>query len=154
MSAALHLAGPDDLQKLLPMVTAYHAQEGIELSPEARETGLLPLLKGSPHGAVWLIGPRKAPVGYIAITFGWSIEMGGLDGFVDEFFIRENVRGRGMGTEVLAALVKELAGGGLMALHLEVSPGNERAQRLYRRLGFRTRDGFHLMTLNLGTRTS
>lgn len=146
MSASLHLAGPDDLDRLMPMVEAYHAHEGLKTSAESRAAGLAPLVEGSPHGAVWLIGPRKSPVGYIAITFGWSIEMGGLDGFIDEFFIRENVRGRGMGSEVLAALLVELSNSGLTALHLEVGPENERARRIYKRLGFRTREGVHLMT--------
>ena len=146
MSASLHLATSDDLDRLLPMVTAYHAHEGIESSPESRRAGLAPLLAGSPHGAVWLIGPRKAPVGYIAVTFGWSVRLGGLDGVIDEFFIRESVRGRGMGSEVLSALLGELARGGLTALHLEVGPGNDRAKRIYKRLGFRAREGHHLMT--------
>ncbi len=97
-------------------------------------------------GAIWLIGPRRAPVGYIAISFGWSIELGGMDGFVDEFFIRENVRGRGMGTEVLSQLIPQLAQAGLMALHLEVTPGNTRAQKLYSRRGFKMRDGHQLMS--------
>lgn len=146
MSASLHLATTEDAGKLLPMVAAYHAHEGIESTEETRMEGIAPLLEGSPHGAIWLIGPRKSPVGYIAITFGWSIEMGGLDGFVDEFFIRESVRGRGMGSEVMVALLGELAKGGLKGLHLEVGPGNERARRIYKRLGFRTREGHHLMT--------
>ena len=146
MTARLHLATDDDLGRLLPMIEAYHALEGISSTEDARQAAVAPLLAGSPHGAIWLIGPRAAPVGYIAITFGWSIEMGGLDGFVDEFFIREGVRGRGMGTEALHALLSELAGSGLRALHLEVAHDNASARRLYGRLGFRLRDSYSLMT--------
>ena len=97
-------------------------------------------------GAVWLIGLRRAPVGYIALSFGWSIEFGGMDGIIDEFFIRENVRGRGMGTEVLMALMPQLAQAGLKALHLEADPANEPALRLYQRRGFKVRDGYHFLT--------
>ncbi len=146
MSAALSLAGPQDLDRLLPLVATYHEFEGIAQTDEDRRSALMPLLEGSPHGAVWLIGPRRAPVGYIAVSFGWSIELGGMDGFLDEFFIRKSVRGRGMGSEALAALQPELARAGLVALSLEVAPGNDRAARLYERRGFRLRDGFHLMT--------
>lgn len=70
MTAALHLATEDDLDRLLPLVTAYHAFETIEQNDKVRRAAILPLLQGSPLGAVWLIGPRKGPVGYIAITFG------------------------------------------------------------------------------------
>lgn len=146
MSASLHLATMEDAGKLLPMVEAHHLHEGIGSTDESRRAGIAPLLEGSPHGAIWLIGPRKSPVGYIAITFSWSIGLGGLDGFIDEFFIRESVRGRGMGSEVLVALLGELTKGGLRSLRLEVGPENERARRIFKRLGFRTREGHHLMT--------
>ncbi|MEO0390748.1 MAG: GNAT family N-acetyltransferase, partial [Pseudomonadota bacterium] len=88
-------------------------------------------------------------IGYIAVTFGWSIEFGGMDGFVDELFIRPGVRGRGIATEVLMALPRALAGAGLKALHLEVAEQNASAQRLYTKAGFRLRSGYHLMTRTL-----
>lgn len=146
MSAALHLAGPDDLGKLAPMVAAYHAFEGIKSDAEHIANALAPLLEGSPHGCAYLIGPRNAPIGYAVLTFGWSLEFGGLDGFVDELFIREGVRGRGIGTEALAALQRAMADAGLKALHLEVGQSNARAKAMYTRRGFRARDGFHLMS--------
>ncbi|MAQ82693.1 MAG: GNAT family N-acetyltransferase [Maritimibacter sp.] len=146
MSAKLHLAAEDDLDRLLPLVAAYHAFEGITGDDDTRRAALTPLLAGSPLGAVWLIGLRRAPVGYIALSFGWSIEFGGMDGIIDEFFIRENVRGRGMGTEVLMALMPQLAQAGLKALHLEADPANEPALRLYQRRGFKVRDGYHFLT--------
>ena len=140
----LHLATPEDLPRLDGMVAQYHALEGIESDEEHRRTALMPLLEGSPHGAVWLIGPRMSPVGYVAISFGWSIELGGMDGFIDEVWLREAVRGRGMGGEALSELLKSLDAAGVKALHLEMANDNP-AERLYRRLGFRRRD-FALMT--------
>lgn len=146
MSAALTLAGPEHLDRLLPLVTAFHAEEGIELDTEARRAALTPLLEGIPHGSLYLIGPPRAPIGYIIITFGWSVEFGGLDGFIDEFFIRLGVRGRGIATEVLLTLPRALAAAGLRGLHLEVRADNASAQRLYKRAGFVLRDGYHLMS--------
>lgn len=146
MSALLHLAGPTDIDRLLPMVAAFHAFEGIEATEAHRRAALLPLLEGSPHGAIWFIGPRLSPVGYVVVTFGWSVEFGGLDGFIDELFIRAAVRGRGMGSEALRALVATLAESGLRALHLEVAADNHTARRFYGRLGFEARDRYHLMS--------
>ncbi len=146
MSAALHLAKPDDLPRLQSLVAAFHISEGIEQSDEERRGALLPLLEGSPHGAAYLVGPRRGPVGYIVVSFGYSVEMGGIDGFIDEFYIRENVRGRGMGGEVLRALMPALADYGVKALHLEVASDNDKAKRLYSRLGFEAREKYHLMT--------
>ena len=144
--STLQLARPDDLPKLEPLVAAYHAYEGIETTPETRANALMPLLQGTPHGVAYLIGPRVAPVGYIVISFGYSVELGGMDGFIDEFFIRERVRGRGMGSEVLLSLLPALEQHGIKALHLEVDRDNEAAQRLYQRAGFKPRAKYHLMT--------
>lgn len=144
MSQILHLTTPQDLDRLIPMVRSYHQSEGIEVSDEHRRDALLPLLDGSPHGAVWLIGPKMSPVGYVAVSFGWSIELGGMDGFIDELWIREKVRGRGMGGEALSLLLKTLKDSGVKAMHLEMAEGNP-AERLYGRAGFRRRD-FALLT--------
>lgn len=143
---SLHLAAPDDLTRLLPLVAAFHTEMGIERDDTVREAALAPLLAGSPHGAVWLIGPRKAPVGYIALSFGWSLEFGGLDAMVDELYIRPAVRQRGMGSEALNALAKGLKESGVRALHLEVSHDDDATRRFYRRARFHERDGFMLMS--------
>lgn len=143
---ALHIAGLDDIEKLLPLVAALHAHEEIEQADETRRAALLPLLEGTPHGVIYIIGPRTSPVGYIAISFGYSIELGGIDGTIDEFYIRERVRGRGMGTEVLLRLLPALETHGIVALNLEVANDNTRARALYARAGFEPRDKYSLMT--------
>jgi ribosomal protein S18 acetylase RimI-like enzyme len=149
MSAALHLAKPDDLDRLSALVAACHAEMGIDLSDEARRAGLAPLLEGIPHGAAYLLGPARAPMGYIVVTFGWSVEFGGMDAIIDEVYLRRAVRGRGIATEALIALPKALAGAGIKALHLEVDRDDEKAQRLYARAGFRARDRYVFMTRRL-----
>ena len=146
MSAVLTLATVEHLDRLLPMLASFHAEEDIKISDEQRAKGLTPLLEGSPHGVVYLIGPPRAPIGYIVISFGWSIEFGGMDGFVDELYVRPGVRGRGVASEVLISLPRALADAGLKALHLEVDTDNADARRLYKRAGFSMRDGYHLMT--------
>ena len=149
MSAALTLAGAEHFDRRDPLVAAFHAEEGITLNAEARAAGIKPLLDGIPHGAAYLIGPPRAPIGYVIVTFGWSVEYGGMDGFVDEIFVRPGVRGRGVAGEVLLSLPRALASAGLKALHLEVAADNEVAQRLYARCGFSLRKGYHLMTRQL-----
>ncbi|MFK7837787.1 MAG: GNAT family N-acetyltransferase [Sulfitobacter sp.] len=149
MSAALTLAKPEHLDKLVTLCAAFHAEEGIELSDEARRAGLEPLLAGSPYGVAYLIGPARAAIGYIVICFGWSVEFGGLDAIVDELYVRPGVRGRGIATEALIALPRALSEGGLRAIHLEVDRENEAAQRLYRRAGFAPREKYMFMSRQL-----
>nr|WP_272490681.1 GNAT family N-acetyltransferase [Mesobacterium pallidum] len=131
------------------MIAAFHVEMGIERSDAQRAEVLGPLLDGIPHGVAYLIGPRRSPVGYIVITFGYAIELGGIEAFIDEFWIRPAVRGRGMGSEVLADLGPALGQHGVKALHLEVKREDAAAQKLYTRNHFRLRDGYCLMTRKL-----
>ncbi|MEL7345704.1 MAG: GNAT family N-acetyltransferase [Pseudomonadota bacterium] len=145
MTAALHLANPEDLARIAPMVATFHAGEGVASDSAHIEAALAPILEGSPHGCVYLIGPRKAPIGYAILTFGWSVALGGLVGTLDEFFIREGVRGRGIGTEALAALQRTMAEAGVKALQLEVRDENTQAKTLYGRRRFVARDTYQVM---------
>ena len=143
---SLHLAVPEDADRLLPLVAALHAEMGFGTDADHHRGAILPLLDGSPHGAVWLIGPRRAPVGYVVVSFGWSVEYGGLDAIVDELYVRPAVRRRGMGFEALDALAKALREGGVTALHLEADRDQARLVGFYRRAGFQPRDGYMYMS--------
>jgi len=149
MSAALHLAKPEHVAQLDTLVAAFHAEQGIPMSADKRRAALTPLLEGIPHGAIYLIGPPRAPIGYVIVTFGWSVEFGGMDGFIDEIYVRAGVRGRGIASEVLQILPGTLAAAGMKAIHLEVDTDNQDARRLYKRAGFSLRDRYALMTRKL-----
>lgn len=146
---SLHLAAPEDLPRLLPLVAAFHEHQGFGTSPEHQHDAILPLLEGSPYGAVWLIGPRRAPVGYVVVSFGWSVEYGGLDAVVDELFVRSAVRNRGMGSDALNGLAKALKEGGIRALHLEANQTDDILKRFYKRSKFVTREGYAYMSREL-----
>ncbi len=149
MSTAIHLATPNDAPRLLALIAKFHDEYGIDRTDEQREAALVPLLEGSPLGAAWLFGPAKAPTGYVIITFSWSMEMGGMDAFVDELFIRPSVRKRGIASEVLSAISTSLKDVGVTALHLEVDREDAATQRLYTRAHFKLRERFCLMTRTL-----
>ncbi|SNR41153.1 GNAT family N-acetyltransferase [Puniceibacterium sediminis] len=146
---SLHLATTEDAPKLLPLVAALHVDLGFKTDAAHQERSILPLLEGSPHGASWLIGPRRAPVGYIVVSFGWSIEYGGMDAIIDELYIRPAVRGRGMAGEAINALAQALKQSTIKALHLEVDRSNEAATSLYQRCGFKARDSYMYMSRKL-----
>ncbi len=145
----LTLAKLEDLDRVLPLVTAFHDEEGVQQDEATRRDALTPLLEGSPHGCIYLAGPTRAPIGYVIITFGWSVEFGGMDGFVDEIYIRPGVRGRGIGTEILTALPKTLSAAGMKAIHLEVDKTNTKARSVYEKMHFAPRENYMLMTRKL-----
>jgi len=143
---ALNIARTDDLDRVLRLITDHHAESGVEQDQEARRAAIMPLLEGSPHGVIYLIGPARAPIGYVAVSFGWSIKFGGMEGVIGEFYIRPGVRGRGIGTEVMHTLPRGLAKAGLKAMHLEIGPDNTGARRVYEKMGFQAREASGLMT--------
>ena len=146
MTTAVHLAGPADLDRLLALIERYHTEAALPHDDAHRRRAVTPLLAGSPHGAVWLIGPQRAPLGYVLIGFGWSVALAGREGVVDEVYIRPSVRGRGIGTEVLHAIAVSLTGVGVRALHVRLDRTDAAAARFCARVGFAPRPDTVLMT--------
>jgi len=97
----------EELQELIPLVSAYHQLEGIVLDAGERQAVLRRLLGEPELGRIWFIEHDNHIVGYIALCFGFSIEFAGRDAFVDEFFIVESHRGRGIGRQVVALVAEE-----------------------------------------------
>lgn len=146
---SLEPLGEDDLDDLLPFVREYHAFEGVYMPDAARRGAVGRLLADPGLGSIWAIGVESGRVGYIALTYGYSIEFRGRDAFIDEFFIREPWRRRGIGSATLARIKSRAGELGLKALHLEVARSNRHARSLYGSLGFELRERFSLMSLKL-----
>jgi ribosomal protein S18 acetylase RimI-like enzyme len=145
----MELAGPADIAELLPLVENYHAFERIETAAETREAALAQLLDAPGFGRIWLIRKQGRPIGYIAVCFGFSIELGGREAFIDEFYIIEGERGGGIGGRMVREVIDSLKSQSFVAIHLEIDTTNQDAQRLYQRMGFKRRDKYHLLSLNL-----
>ena len=79
---------------------------------------------------------RGQTVGYVVVCHGYSIEYGGVTGFLDELYLLPAARGRGIGSATLRFLRKESGRRGWVSLLLEVVRGNRKAARLYARRGF------------------
>jgi GNAT superfamily N-acetyltransferase len=86
-------------------------------------------------GLAYLVCDSEQTVGYIVLCFDYSLEYGGKGAWVDEFFVGEEFRSRGIGSDVLHLAEHEARKAGATVLHLEVNYGNP-AIELYRRHGF------------------
>lgn len=112
----LTLAGPGHLSRLLPLVAACHDERGLASSDSRRRQALEPLLRGTPLGAVWLIGPWATPIGYVSVTFGWSLACAGRVARLDEMWLWSEDRGKGYGSQALDLLLGEVQKRGAVAL--------------------------------------
>lgn len=149
MTTALHLARSTDLETLAGLMARYRAEAALTQTDDDRTAAVAPLLEGSPYGTVYLLGPARAPVGYVILTFGWSVAFGGMESWIEEIYVRPSVRRRGIATEVLFALGRTLQGAGVRALHLGADHETPEAHRLSAKAGFARRDPYSLMTRQL-----
>lgn len=146
MNIELTLADESRLPILLPLIADYHAFEGIDSDAAGREAAARALLAKPEFGAIWLMRADARVAGYIALCRGFSLEFGGFDAFVDEFFVLPEFRGRGVGGRVLELIRNEARARDINALHLEVARDNAPARKLYAKAGFATRERYLLMS--------
>ena len=125
-----------DLKAVTRMAVAFNKEDGHPLSAAGRRA-LKMLCEGTPHGLGFMIEQRDEAVGYLVVGLGFSIEYGGVDGFLDELYVEPAHRARGLGTAAMEQLGKLARRRNIKALHLEAMPQNDRAARLYERLGYR-----------------
>jgi len=149
MLTEIRLARIRHIEELLPLVSAYHDFEGVVQDQQTRRDAIAALLLAPDLGSIWRIYHSGSLAGYIAVCISHSIEFGGTDGFVDEFFLSADFRGKGVGHEALSMVLEQLRIKGVKALHLEVAQDNRRAQDLYAAAGFKLRDKYHLMSCEL-----
>lgn len=128
------LAGPADLDRLVEMHSRFCAADGHDFDERRARRALAPLLDDDRRGLVWLADGDEGE-GYAVVTWGWSVESGGPDALLDEIYSEPT--GRGIGAELLDAILAELSDrGSVSRIFLETEEHNEAARRLYRRLGF------------------
>ncbi|MDQ3806298.1 MAG: GNAT family N-acetyltransferase [Acidobacteriota bacterium] len=138
-------AGLGDVSALAEMMRAFNELEHIRFDEAEVRAALAHLLGDESLGRVWLMRSGAEVVGYVVLTFGFSLEFRGRDAIVDELFVREEWRGRGAGRQALEFVAGFCRARGARALHLEVERANTAAQTLYRKAGFLDH-GRHLLT--------
>lgn len=148
MTATVRLAALPDIPDLVGLMDDFYAEASFPLDHAIAARSFDALLRQPSLGAVWLMLHEEQPAGYVVLTTRFAMEYGGLDGFIDDLFVRPRFRRRGLAASALAELVAEAHRRDLLALHVEVGQENQPAQALYRSLGMAPRtDSRQLLTL-------
>ncbi len=129
-------ACPDDLAPLLRMHRAFYEEEGYPYPEALFERAIRELASDPGLGRILILEKHGELAGYAILVFGFSIEFGGRDAFLDELYVRPEARAQGLGTLAIEAAERVCRESGVRALHLEVEFTNESAKRLYARRGF------------------
>jgi GNAT superfamily N-acetyltransferase len=132
----LRPVGPGDLDALVALARAYYAYDRHDWDGGTQVAALQQLCPGTPYARCFFIALEGRRIGYVSASYGFSIEVGGLDFFLDEFFLEEAWQGRGLGRQVLALVEEEVRRLGGLRLCLEAELHNPRAAHLYASSGY------------------
>ena len=120
-----------DISTITQMMQDFYAIDNYPMDVKVAKNLFHEFISNENLGKSWLIYSENEIVGYIILTFIFSFEYGGKIAFVDELFIKETARGKGIGKEAIQFIQREVPKLSLKLLYLEVEPHNENAQKLY-----------------------
>ena len=129
----------------MPLVRDFYVYENLRLNEPRYRDLVLELVENSEWGRLLVIELDDQLIGYAVIGFGFSLEFGGRDALLDEFYVREEFRGRGIGSAALNSVEELCRAKGILAIHLEADYVNARVHEFYKRIGYRDHER-HLMT--------
>lgn len=127
-----------DHDLVLPMVADFYRTDAVdhEVPVEIMERSFAaaadpaePLLRGV------LVYDGEEIAGYVYLTFCYSAEVGGRCVFIEEIFLKESFRGRGLGREIMDWMEGEYPH--FRRFRLEVTQVNKSAIRLYEKSGYK-----------------
>ena len=150
MDSIFKIAEPSDIDHLLQFMREYYEFDHLPFDERIARVALEKILRDDSLGRVWLIQYSGEAVGYVVLTLGYSLEYHGRDAFIDEIYIRESHRGRGLGMKAISFVEEVCRNLEVQALHLEVEKENKAAQAFYHKVGFEDHDRF-LLTKQLSS---
>lgn len=143
-------ATSDDAPEIACLVRDYWSFEGIEeFRADRVEHALRQLLSSDSLGCGWLARVDGQAVAYVLIVYVFSLENGGLTAEIDELFVQETHRGRGLGRELLAVAETACREAGCTNISLQIGRGNHTARAFYLGQGFTDRQGYDLLEKDL-----
>ncbi|SHO72035.1 Acetyltransferase, GNAT family [Flavobacterium cucumis] len=120
-----------DITAITLMMQDFYTIDNYPMDVEVTKTLFQEFISNEKLGKSWLIYSENEIVGYMILTFVFSFEYGGKIAFVDELFIKETARGKGIGKEAILFVQAEVPKLSLKLLYLEVETHNKNAQKLY-----------------------
>ena len=130
----------DDKKVFLSMVKTFYSSTAVthNVNPQNFETTLNAVFDKSPFMRALIIEDNSNPVGYALLSFTYSNEAGGLVVLIEELYISEACRGKGLGSKVIEFIEQEYPS--VKRFRLEVRKENKKAMDLYYRLGYKLLD--------------
>ena len=124
-----------DKRAFLEMSREFYSSDAVlhAVDPSFHEKAFAELLRSGTYLTCFVFECGDCVAGYALLSKMFSREAGGMVVWIEEIYVRSAFRGRGVGGAFFAWLRANVPA---IRYRLEVEPSNERAQSLYRRLGF------------------
>jgi GNAT superfamily N-acetyltransferase len=128
--------GVDAVDRVLPLLEAQFEGHAIDLRGDALRRAVRGLVEIPGRGAILAAEIEGKVVGVAVLAYTWTLEHGGLCTWLDELFVEEAAREKGVGTALLHQAMKVARADGCAAMDLEVDRDHARVESLYAREGF------------------
>ena len=125
-----------DIETVVLMMQEFYAIDNYPIDVDVSKTLLTEFISNKNLGKAWLIIFNDEIVGYIILTFVFSFEYQGKIAFVDELYVTEKARGKGIGSKAIEFVKVQSHKLSLKLIYLEVESHNKKAQNLYIANGF------------------
>jgi GNAT superfamily N-acetyltransferase len=145
MKAEFNALTAGTMERALGMMGCLYSEAGATHHRERARRAAEGLMANPELGGVWLIEVDSETAGYLCVTLCYSLEFDGRFALLDELYLEEAWRGKGLGAQAIAFATEWGRARALAAIRLEVAHANSRAIELYRHEGFKAHDR-HLMT--------
>ena len=120
-----------DIEMIVGMMQEFYAIDNYPINSDVSKALFQEFISNENLGKSWLILSDNEIVGYVILTFVFSFEYQGRIAFLDELYVTEKARGKGIGSKALEFIQSESDKLSLKLIYLEVEPHNEKAQKLY-----------------------
>jgi ribosomal protein S18 acetylase RimI-like enzyme len=131
----IRLATHADVPALVELMREFYAESSYPLDVGWASRAFVRLIDQPGYGAIWIILNGAEAVGHIVLSVRYTMEFGGLSGYIDDLFVRPGHRRKGAAFAAVDVLFEECRRRDCHSVHVEVGAQNEAAQALYRKFG-------------------
>jgi AraC family transcriptional regulator of adaptative response/methylated-DNA-[protein]-cysteine methyltransferase len=133
----LGIARREELPQLVALLGILFSQEAEFIPDDAKQTRALEkILSDESVGTVYVARDEGQVIAMATLVYTVSTAEGGVAALFEDLIVQPGHRGRGVATALAQFVIQEARKQGVLRLTLLTDMQNERAQALYRKLGF------------------
>lgn len=134
MSFIIRHATLADIPTLLKLMEPFTTDGGYPFDEAEATASFKSLLSNSALGGIFLAEIAGEAAGYVVLTLRFAMEHAGLEGYIDDLYVRPPARRQGVARALLEALFADCRQRGAKAVLVEVGQSNTAAQKTIRQL--------------------